>query len=248
MWLSYSKLSCDLFTFKMVLYLRKKGSNVTFSPWINVTFLTCFIFVVVIKHFWDMTSDCSWWFWHWVIYISMRWFCLKFASYLFTTCFMTIITRLPCRYLQGPLSPISRPRGEYHIFNTYFFSKLEAMTSPPGGRGRWRCDAGEGGGRPRSAAVTGPCAAGEGPALADYAWQRNGRPPPGPRQEVALVARCHTPGAQSLPGPPRRGTSAGWWWMWKDSPIKLCWIIWYKEGKSSPPYGSSREKAWIWFA
>ncbi|KAG2605585.1 ubiquitin-like-specific protease 1D [Panicum virgatum] len=32
-------------------------------------------------------------------------------------------------YLQGPLSPISRPRGEYHIFNTYFFSKLEAMTS-----------------------------------------------------------------------------------------------------------------------
>jgi len=129
MWLSYSKLSCDLFTFKMVLYLRKKGSNVTFSPWINVTFLTCFIFVVVIKHFWDMTSDCSWWFWHWVIYISMRWFCLKFASYLFTTCFMTIITRLPCRYLQGPMSPISRPRGEYHIFNTYFFSKLEAMTS-----------------------------------------------------------------------------------------------------------------------
>ncbi|KAJ1259377.1 hypothetical protein BS78_10G149800 [Paspalum vaginatum] len=32
-------------------------------------------------------------------------------------------------YLQGPLSPIIRPRGEYHIFNTYFFSKLEAMTS-----------------------------------------------------------------------------------------------------------------------
>ncbi|PUZ61256.1 hypothetical protein GQ55_4G261200 [Panicum hallii var. hallii] len=32
-------------------------------------------------------------------------------------------------YLQEPMSPISRPRGEYHIFNTYFFSKLEAMTS-----------------------------------------------------------------------------------------------------------------------
>ncbi|KAF8779286.1 hypothetical protein HU200_002967 [Digitaria exilis] len=32
-------------------------------------------------------------------------------------------------YLQGPMSLIVRPRGEYHIFNTYFFSKLEAMTS-----------------------------------------------------------------------------------------------------------------------
>uniref|UniRef100_A0A0A9BH13 Ubiquitin-like protease family profile domain-containing protein n=1 Tax=Arundo donax TaxID=35708 RepID=A0A0A9BH13_ARUDO len=32
-------------------------------------------------------------------------------------------------YLQGPTSPILRPRGEYHIFNTYFFSKLEALTS-----------------------------------------------------------------------------------------------------------------------
>uniref|UniRef100_A0A0A9GQG1 Ubiquitin-like protease family profile domain-containing protein n=1 Tax=Arundo donax TaxID=35708 RepID=A0A0A9GQG1_ARUDO len=32
-------------------------------------------------------------------------------------------------YLQGPTSPIIRPRGEYHIFNTYFFSKLEALTS-----------------------------------------------------------------------------------------------------------------------
>ena len=28
-------------------------------------------------------------------------------------------------------------------------------------------------------------------------------------REVALVARCHAPGAQSPPGPPRRGTSAG---------------------------------------
>ncbi|XP_062232929.1 ubiquitin-like-specific protease 1D [Phragmites australis] len=32
-------------------------------------------------------------------------------------------------YLQGPMSSIIRPRGEYHIFNTYFFSKLEALTS-----------------------------------------------------------------------------------------------------------------------
>ncbi|CAN6201606.1 unnamed protein product [Urochloa humidicola] len=32
-------------------------------------------------------------------------------------------------YLQGPMSSIIRRRGEYHIFNTYFFSKLEAMTS-----------------------------------------------------------------------------------------------------------------------
>ncbi|CAN6164039.1 unnamed protein product [Urochloa humidicola] len=31
-------------------------------------------------------------------------------------------------YLQGPMSSI-RPRGEYHIFNTYFFSKLDDMTS-----------------------------------------------------------------------------------------------------------------------
>ncbi|CAN6216934.1 unnamed protein product [Urochloa humidicola] len=31
-------------------------------------------------------------------------------------------------YLQGPMSSI-RPRGAYHIFNTYFFSKLEDMTS-----------------------------------------------------------------------------------------------------------------------
>ncbi|XP_062230070.1 ubiquitin-like-specific protease 1D [Phragmites australis] len=32
-------------------------------------------------------------------------------------------------YLQEPMSPIIRPRGKYHIFNTYFFSKLEALTS-----------------------------------------------------------------------------------------------------------------------
>lgn len=30
-------------------------------------------------------------------------------------------------YLQGPMPSIIRPRGEYHIFNTYFFSKLEAI-------------------------------------------------------------------------------------------------------------------------
>ncbi|PWZ08150.1 hypothetical protein Zm00014a_040017 [Zea mays] len=32
-------------------------------------------------------------------------------------------------YLQGPMSSIIRSRGEYHIFNTYFFSKLEAIAT-----------------------------------------------------------------------------------------------------------------------
>ncbi|KAK3129150.1 hypothetical protein QOZ80_6BG0472430 [Eleusine coracana subsp. coracana] len=32
-------------------------------------------------------------------------------------------------YLQGATSSTVRPRAEYHIFNTYFFSKLEALTS-----------------------------------------------------------------------------------------------------------------------
>ncbi|KAL6876453.1 hypothetical protein ACP4OV_013025 [Aristida adscensionis] len=32
-------------------------------------------------------------------------------------------------YLQGPMSSVIRPRGGYHIFNTYFFNKLEALTS-----------------------------------------------------------------------------------------------------------------------
>ncbi|RCV21542.1 hypothetical protein SETIT_4G147600v2 [Setaria italica] len=32
-------------------------------------------------------------------------------------------------HLQGPMLSIIRPRGDYHIFNTYFFRKLEAMTS-----------------------------------------------------------------------------------------------------------------------
>ncbi|TVU11281.1 hypothetical protein EJB05_44856 [Eragrostis curvula] len=32
-------------------------------------------------------------------------------------------------YLQGPTSSTVRPRGDYHIFNTYFYSKLAAMTS-----------------------------------------------------------------------------------------------------------------------
>ncbi|KQK18399.1 hypothetical protein BRADI_1g42280v3 [Brachypodium distachyon] len=32
-------------------------------------------------------------------------------------------------YLQGPMSSISTLRGKFHIFNTYFFSKLEALTS-----------------------------------------------------------------------------------------------------------------------
>uniref|UniRef100_A0ACD6AJW6 Uncharacterized protein n=1 Tax=Avena sativa TaxID=4498 RepID=A0ACD6AJW6_AVESA len=32
-------------------------------------------------------------------------------------------------YLQQPISSISTPRGKYHIFNTYFFSKLEALMS-----------------------------------------------------------------------------------------------------------------------
>ncbi|KAL6592721.1 hypothetical protein ACP70R_049396 [Stipagrostis hirtigluma subsp. patula] len=39
------------------------------------------------------------------------------------------IMNLYIMYLQGPLSSIIRPRGEYHIFNTYFFNKLEALTS-----------------------------------------------------------------------------------------------------------------------
>lgn len=33
------------------------------------------------------------------------------------------------RYLRRPLSPIGKPRGEYHFFNTYFFSKLEEAVS-----------------------------------------------------------------------------------------------------------------------
>ncbi|KAG0514355.1 hypothetical protein BDA96_10G184200 [Sorghum bicolor] len=32
-------------------------------------------------------------------------------------------------YLQGPMPSIIRPIGEYHIFNTYFFSKLETITA-----------------------------------------------------------------------------------------------------------------------
>ncbi|KAL6604881.1 hypothetical protein ACP70R_042825 [Stipagrostis hirtigluma subsp. patula] len=42
------------------------------------------------------------------------------------------IMNLYIMYLQGPLSSIIRPRGEYHIFNTYFFNKLEALTSKRG--------------------------------------------------------------------------------------------------------------------
>ncbi|XP_066373016.1 ubiquitin-like-specific protease 1D isoform X3 [Miscanthus floridulus] len=52
--------------------------------------------------------------------------CLQPES-LLSSPIMNFYIMLSCRYLQGPMPSIIRPRGEYHIFNTYFFSKLEAI-------------------------------------------------------------------------------------------------------------------------
>ncbi|XBI37286.1 hypothetical protein VPH35_122642 [Triticum aestivum] len=50
--------------------------------------------------------------------------CLEPESLLSST-----IMNFYIMYLQGPMSSISTQRGKYHIFNTYFFKKLEALKS-----------------------------------------------------------------------------------------------------------------------
>ncbi|KAF8389853.1 hypothetical protein HHK36_024370 [Tetracentron sinense] len=50
--------------------------------------------------------------------------CLAPEAFLSST-----IMNFYIRYLQRPVSPTDRPRGDYHIFNTYFYKKLKEAVS-----------------------------------------------------------------------------------------------------------------------
>ncbi|XP_008787948.2 ubiquitin-like-specific protease 1D isoform X2 [Phoenix dactylifera] len=55
--------------------------------------------------------------------------CLEPESYLSSP-----IMNFYIQYLQRPVSPMGRPRGEYYFFNTYFYRKLEEALSCKGDR------------------------------------------------------------------------------------------------------------------